>query len=160
MPGNVWEEIIYPFPNNGATVEVWKWIQYVVPHFIMNVKLNHVSKKPPVILSALFRVTSPVLEQSWYCPSVSLTNLAHFVHEKSTPILQESDRERISPQIAKFMGPTWGPPGACRPQMGPMLAPWTVLLSGLVKRTLFCTSISPHSKLLISLITGAYITYV
>ena len=30
---------------------------------------------------------------------------------------------------AKFMGPTWGPPGSSRPQMGPMLAPWT-LLSG------------------------------
>ena len=25
-------------------------------------------------------------------------------------------------QIAKFMGPTWDPPGPCRPQMGPMLA--------------------------------------
>ena len=35
-------------------------------------------------------------------------------------------------QIAKFMGPTWGPPGSCRPQMGPMLAPCT-LLSGLCK---------------------------
>ena len=35
----------------------------------------------------------------------------------------------LSTQIAKFMGPTWGPPGSCRPQMGPMLAPWT-LLSG------------------------------
>ena len=33
-------------------------------------------------------------------------------------------------QIAKFLGPTWGPPGSCRPQMGPMLAPWT-LLSGI-----------------------------
>ena len=32
----------------------------------------------------------------------------------------------IFTQIAKFMGPTWGPPGSCRPQM---LAPWT-LLSG------------------------------
>ena len=32
-------------------------------------------------------------------------------------------------QIAKFMGPTWGPPGSCWPQMGPILAPWT-LLSG------------------------------
>ena len=28
------------------------------------------------------------------------------------------------------MGPTWDPPGSCRPQIGPMLAPWT-LLSGL-----------------------------
>ena len=27
------------------------------------------------------------------------------------------------------MGPTWGPPGSCRPQIGPMLASWT-LLSG------------------------------
>ena len=30
---------------------------------------------------------------------------------------------------SKFMGPTWGPPGSCRPQLGPVLAPWT-LLSG------------------------------
>ena len=29
------------------------------------------------------------------------------------------------------MGPAWGPPGSCRPQMGPMWAPWT-LLSGLI----------------------------
>ena len=35
----------------------------------------------------------------------------------------------MSPQIATFMGPTWGPSGSCRPQMGPMLAPW-ILLSG------------------------------
>ena len=35
----------------------------------------------------------------------------------------------IRPQTAKFMWPTLGPPGSCRPQMGPMLAPWT-LLSG------------------------------
>ena len=38
-------------------------------------------------------------------------------------------RNYITTQIAKFMGPTWGPPGSCRPQMGPVLAPWT-LLSG------------------------------
>ena len=36
-------------------------------------------------------------------------------------------------QITKFMRPTWGPPGSCRSQMGPMLAPWT-LLSGLVSQ--------------------------
>ena len=30
-------------------------------------------------------------------------------------------------QIAKFMGPPWGPPGSSRPQIGPMLAPWTLL---------------------------------
>ena len=36
-------------------------------------------------------------------------------------------------QIAMFMGPTWGSPGSCRPQMDPMSAPWT-LLSGQVMR--------------------------
>ena len=30
-------------------------------------------------------------------------------------------------QIAMFMGPTWVPPGSCRPQTGPMLAPWILL---------------------------------
>ena len=34
-------------------------------------------------------------------------------------------------QMTTLMGPTWGPPGSCRPQMGPMLAPWT-LLSGYI----------------------------
>ena len=33
------------------------------------------------------------------------------------------------------MGPTWGPPASCRSQVGPMLAPWT-LLSGYVIHTL------------------------
>ena len=28
---------------------------------------------------------------------------------------------------ARFMGPTWGPSGADRTQVGPMLAPWTLL---------------------------------
>ena len=34
-----------------------------------------------------------------------------------------------APQISRFMGPTWGPPGANMTQVGPMLVPWT-LLSG------------------------------
>ena len=36
--------------------------------------------------------------------------------------------------VARFIGPTWDPSGSCRPQMGPMLAPWT-LLSGLLSHT-------------------------
>ena len=35
-------------------------------------------------------------------------------------------------KLTQFMGTTWVPPGSCRPQMGPMLAPWT-LLSGQCK---------------------------
>ena len=37
-------------------------------------------------------------------------------------------------QIAKFMGLTWGPPGSYRSQMGPMLAPWTLLSGELTLR--------------------------
>ena len=43
----------------------------------------------------------------------------------------------LNSQIVKFMGPTWGPPGPCRPQMGPMLAPWTLLVG-------FSSKISLH----------------
>ena len=43
----------------------------------------------------------------------------------------------LTSQIAKFMGPNMGPIWSCRPQMGPMLDPWT-LLSGIMP----CTDIS------------------
>ena len=33
----------------------------------------------------------------------------------------------ITPLMTRFTGPTWGPPGADRPQVGPMVAPWTLL---------------------------------
>ena len=38
------------------------------------------------------------------------------------------------------MGPTWGPPGSCRPQMGPMLDPWILLLGRdeMAKPTRWC----------------------
>ena len=35
----------------------------------------------------------------------------------------EQHEDIMPPQIARFMGPTWGPLGSCRPQVGPMLAP-------------------------------------
>ena len=41
----------------------------------------------------------------------------------------------VCTQITKFMGPTWGPPESCRPEMGPMLGPWNSL-SGYVKHVL------------------------
>ena len=35
-------------------------------------------------------------------------------------------------RIARFMRPTWGPSGANRTQVGPMLAPWTLLYGNLL----------------------------
>ena len=48
----------------------------------------------------------------------------------SGAMLQRGPNRRYS-LIARFIGPTWGPSGADRTQVGPMLAPWT-LLSGLL----------------------------
>ena len=45
--------------------------------------------------------------------------------QKQWPNLQ------LCTQMARFMGPTWGPPGADRTQVGPMLAP-CIFLSGYV----------------------------
>ena len=41
----------------------------------------------------------------------------------------------IVTQIVKFIGPTWGPPGTCRPQMGPYWPPWTLLSGNLFRNT-------------------------
>ena len=46
------------------------------------------------------------------------------------------DCKGLSPQIAKFMGLTWGPPGSCRPQMS---APCTLLLG-----TIRCVLLPAH----------------
>ena len=43
-----------------------------------------------------------------------------------TDICFVNDSSTSAVQIARFMGPTWGPPGSCRPQVSPMLAPWTL----------------------------------
>ena len=37
------------------------------------------------------------------------------------------DEILMAPLITRFMGPTWGPSGADRTQVGPMLAPWILL---------------------------------
>ena len=50
-------------------------------------------------------------------------------------ILQPPTAIFIMSQIARFMGPTWGPSGAGRTQVGPMLAPWTLLSGVIIKWT-------------------------
>ena len=50
-------------------------------------------------------------------------------------------------QIAKFMRPTWGPPGSCRSQMGPMLAPWTCYQGSSLQCNGSCHSLSTCGKM-------------
>ena len=68
--------------------------------------------------------------QTVYAVTRGLLNALTVHHSSPCIILNVSLNRAMTSQIAKLMGPTWGPPGSCQPQMGPMLAPWT-LLSGL-----------------------------
>ena len=65
----------------------------------------------------------------------SLNDISYKIKKFIQPCITEKyypiTHQQLNSQIAKFMGPTWGPPGSCRPQVGPKLAPWT-LLSGLL----------------------------
>ena len=55
--------------------------------------------------------------------------MLHMLHDSCTSASEATLDMCQATLIARFMGPTWGPPGAGRTQVGPMLAPWT-LLSG------------------------------
>ena len=43
----------------------------------------------------------------------------------------------ITSPIARFMGPAWSPSGADRTQVGPMLAPWTLISRIIYRQTLY-----------------------
>ena len=55
--------------------------------------------------------------------------------------------------IARFMRPTWGPSGADKTQVGPMLAPWT-LLSGIWLYVLLVTMTHDTSKTIWWMVTN------
>ena len=63
---------------------------------------------------------------------------------------------KLVTQITKFMRTTWDPPGSCRPQMSPMLAPWA-LLSGISGKCYFCVYECIISSILVYLVS-AYFT--
>ena len=52
----------------------------------------------------------------------------HKTSIKESPNPKAAEKN-VTTYTARCIGPTWGPFGSCRPQVGPMLAPWT-LLSG------------------------------
>ena len=78
-------------------------------YFVVISGFYHVKPIGPVTLTAISWITIPV-------PYLWTRSLKLF-------------RGLCTPLITRFMGPTWGPSGADRTQVGPMLAPWN-LLSG------------------------------
>ena len=62
------------------------------------------------------------------------------------------------PLIARFMGPTWGPSGADRTQVGPMLAPWILLSGSIANRIMKSQSfIANHPLQIHTLLLRIYI---
>ena len=73
----------------------------------------------------------------WYIISITemkcVTRTLHcFFHTTGPP-----DKIHKGTLIARFIWPTWGPSGADRTQVGPMLAPWTLPSEYLVNEVLY-----------------------
>ena len=80
------------------------------------------------IIDSSCRIIHRKLLPCWILVSSDVAIKCHQRVYAKTSTWQNSISENRHTQIAKFLGPSWGPPGSCRPQMGSMLAPWTLLL--------------------------------
>ena len=68
---------------------------------------------------------------------------SHLIHSRANKATCYGCKASL---IARFMGPTWGPSGADRTQVGPMMVPWT-LLSGIQFPTaIYCNAESDVSR--------------
>ena len=66
---------------------------------------------------------------------------------QETPVLTTWHLSPKIPLIARFTGPTWGPSGADRTQVDPMLVPWTLLSGPRSKEYVPCfRSAMPHGS--------------
>ena len=65
--------------------------------------------------------------QSWHHDDYLCSNVIYTTHTTHQWQWWSLFHKICTAQIAKFMGQTWGPPGSCRPHVGPLLTPWTLL---------------------------------
>ena len=94
--------------------------------FVWSKKAYAMEPQHNTVYSGIILVMGSANEKRCY---IVMPPLIGWAHTKNDSCCYDAIMH-VASQIAKFMGPTWGPPGSCRPQMGPMLAPWT-LLSGM-----------------------------
>ena len=77
------------------------------------------------LITLIIYVQTNINQRCMYA-SLGLRMLTHGGQDKMAAIF-------LTNQIAKFMGRTWGPPWSCRPQLGPILDPWTLLSGDIFK---------------------------
>ena len=110
-----WRQIWMNATKNGSNFK--KWVQCLAFCMVLYI-YETLTFYILGFLAISFRVTALVKGPMYHCNNVNEITLLRYVIN-----------QQITTQIAKFMGPTLGPPGSCRRQMRPMLAPWT-LISG------------------------------
>ena len=100
----------------------WPWLHY---NFHRYLKYRTIPSKIRIILLLSYCTEHP--KNYAYGSHFVVFDIGWFTHQGL--IHHPAINWQNTALIARFMGPTWGPPGANRTQVGPMLAPWT-LLSG------------------------------
>ena len=117
IPSKVCDDITHPFPHFNGCAALKFGMDAEFHHilyngcnnlYVLGLKSNYVNKWVPgcYLCLSLITVSKEILIKK-------CRNMFHLGHNTTL--------------IARFMGPTRGPSGADRTQVGPMLAPWTLL---------------------------------
>ena len=113
----------------------WGWNTVVKMYFISSdwkgvVYRSHRTQHVEfcTVYAVIYKYTTIIcmINKYIYCgTNVEHGDVTHIVTLAS--LMSNTDRNPQKVQDSKVYGPTWGPPGSCRPHMCPMLAPWTLL---------------------------------
>ena len=96
------------------------------------------------IIHYLLFVLLLCLKLCFYFLSITLV-LSFCIDRVLIPSIHNSASSSL---IARFLGPTWGPPGADRTQVSPMLATWTLLSGLLTFLYMSCSTYLSHTHIL------------
>ena len=106
---------------------VLKWWSHVLMtrlHFISQIDYNYTN--------ADFIIAIYIYNHNLTWKMIPFQTGVYPIHIKPFSTNYKAIHPYVTSLIAWFMGPTWGPLGDERTQVGPMLAPWT-LLSGILR---------------------------
>ena len=122
----------HPLHRNSYPVGIWSWVLfYVYVNLYKSISLFTMGNFTLMIYR--YQIRTQMARYFPHHTGSSKTNKIKILSGIMSKKLRHHEsywRNVEISQIARFMGPTWDPPGSCRPQVGPMLAPWT-LLSGM-----------------------------
>ena len=109
--------------------KIWIWLLNAYYEFNILIFV-HIITKP----GGCFNIKqAELLNQLTLCLLRNFTDIDPYLYTPS------SDLNSVIPLRARFMGPTWGPLGANRTQVGPMRATWTLFFGTLFHKEIFCT---------------------